>query len=520
MSLPSGVTAETIGLAKAALGSPSEDQIAKNYTQSLGLINYDLQPVALNLFPVLAPLRNIIPRVAGNGGTATNWRAITGLNTTNMLAGVSEANRSGFITSTAANFVASYKGLGLEDYVSFEADYAASGFMDVKARAVANLLAAVMMEEERVIVGGNAGQALGTANTPTVATLTTGGAIATGIAVFVACVALTMDGLRQASVAGGLPGQLSRTNADSTTDTMGGGNGQVSALTANATTGAGSTNSIQASVVQKAGEVAYAWYWGPTGGANMALGAITTINSINITTAVGTGTQKANDAKVGTDYSQNALVYDGLLSQIMPAGSLTTYDSTLASATIYTSATANALVGQMATGVAGTGTALTSDNSGGVVEIDQMLQNFWNLYRLSPSKILVNAQEAKNINKKVMAASTGSLFRFNTDWAGSGDQAGIGGTGTRAYYNKFTGQMLQIMIHPFIPAGTIVFWSDSIPYPLSGVGNTIQIKIRRDYYQLEWPVTKRRYEYGVYLDAVLQNYVPIAFGVLRNIANG
>lgn len=518
MSLNS-VTRETIEKAKEALGNPLQDAIAKNYTQSLGLVNYDLQPVALNLFPVLAPLRNIIPRVQGNGGTATNWKAITGLNTTNMLAGVSEANRSGFITSTTASLVASYKGLGLEDYVSFEADYAAAGFMDVKARAVANLLAALMMEEERVILGGNSGQALGTANTPTVATSTTGGAIAATTAVYVSVVGLTMDGLRQSSVTGGLPGQLTRTNADGTSDAVGGGNGQISAA-GNITTGAGSTNSVQASVTPKAGEVAWAWYWGGSAGAAQKLGAITTINSINITTAAGAGTQAANDAKVASDFSTNTLVYDGLLSQVMNAGSLTSYDSSLSSMTVYTANGSNALVGQMATGVAGTGTVLTSDGAGGVVEIDQMLQAFWNAYRLSPSKIIVNAQEAKNINKKILAGTTGSLFRFNTDWVNGGDAAGVGGTGTRAYYNKFTGQMLQIMIHPFIPAGTILFWSDSIPYPLSGVGNTIQIKTRRDYYQLEWPVTKRRYEYGVYMDGVLQNYVPIAFGVLRNIANG
>ena len=514
---------ETLDLVKAAMTADPND-VQKAYTQSFGLVNYDLQPVALRLIPVLSPLRNLIPRVSGNGGTATNWKAITGVNTAQLSVGVSEGNRGGFQTSTLASYLATYKGIGLEDYVTFEADYAAQGFDDAKAKAVALLLASMMMEEEKLILGGNTSNAtspaLGTANTPSLLTVTTGGGIATATAVYVAVCELTLDGYNRATVSAGLPGQMSRTNADASTDNYGGGNGVVSAVTANITTGAGSLNSVQASVVPKPGAVAWAWYWGPTGAANMALGAITTVPTVNITTAVGTGTQKANDAKVIADYSTNALVYDGLLSQIMPAGSLTTYDSTLASATIYTSATANALVGQMATGVAGTGTALTSDNSGGVVEIDQMLQNFWNLYRLSPSKILVNAQEAKNINKKVMAASTGSLFRFNTDWAGSGDQAGIGGTGTRAYYNKFTGQMLQIMIHPFIPAGTIVFWSDSIPYPLSGVGNTIQIKIRRDYYQLEWPVTKRRYEYGVYLDAVLQNYVPIAFGVLRNIANG
>jgi hypothetical protein len=48
----------------------------------------------------------------------------------------------------------------------------------------------------------------------------------------------------------------------------------------------------------------------------------------------------------------------------------------------------------------------------------------------------------------------------------------------------------------------------------------LQIKTRRDYYQLEWPLHARRYEYGVYTDEVLQNYFPPAFGMITNIANG
>jgi hypothetical protein len=52
---------------------------------------------------------------------------------------------------------------------------------------------------------------------------------------------------------------------------------------------------------------------------------------------------------------------------------------------------------------------------------------------------------------------------------------------------------------------------------LSGVGNILQIKSRREYYQIEWPLRTRRYEYGVYADELLQNYFPPAFGVLKNI---
>ena len=66
----------------------------------------------------------------------------------------------------------------------------------------------------------------------------------------------------------------------------------------------------------------------------------------------------------------------------------------------------------------------------------------------------------------------------------------------------------------------MLFTTTEIPYPMNGVGNVMQVKCRRDYYQLEWPVTKRQYEYGVYADEVLQHYAPFSLGVISNIANG
>ena len=67
---------------------------------------------------------------------------------------------------------------------------------------------------------------------------------------------------------------------------------------------------------------------------------------------------------------------------------------------------------------------------------------------------------------------------------------------------------------------TAPVFSRSIPYPLSNVSNILQMKLRQDYYQLEWPMQTRQYQYGVYADGVLQNYFPPAFGIIRNIANG
>lgn len=507
------ITQETLELAKAALGTP-DDSVRKGITQASGLVAYNLEAPSKKLVPVITPLRNAIPRVqSGKGGTAVNWKAITGINTGSLASGVSEGNRGGVISTGTSSLLASYKGLGLEDNVSFEAGYAGRTFEDVRALAVTNLLHALMIQEERTILGGNASLiALGTTPTPTVATSTSGGAIATGTVCSVVCVALTLDGFLNSTVSGGVVASISRTNADSSSDTYGGGSGQKS-VAANVTTGAGSANSVTATVALVKGAFAYAWYMGTVG--NEKLGQITTINSVLFTTVPSSG--QLASSMPSSDQSQNALLFDGILPQTIGTGALTTY-STLSSCVISQGSTGG-LVGQMVTGTAGTGTPLTADGKGGIVEIDAMLKAFWDLYRLSPSVIWVNSQEAQNILIKVLTATSSGATRFvDSDLAGM-----RGGSMIRSYLNKFTmggAAELPIKIHPNLPPGTILIQTESLPYPLSNVPNVLEMDLRQEYYQLEWQLRTRKYEYGVYVDEVLKHYFPSAFGVLTNIANG
>lgn len=507
-----GAAAETLELLKTAQKTPLADEIAKSFTQSnsatSGLTYYDLEAPAKTLYPVLTPLRNKIPRVVGGRGIQANWRAITGINTGKMTAGVAEGKRSGAIAHTTADYLAAFKGLGLEDYVTFEADYSAQGFDNAKARAVEGLLRATMIQEEFVDLGGNNSVALGTTPTPSLTTATTGGSLPATTAYNVRCVAMTLTGYQQsAGYANGtvndavavasltLARTYTRTNMDSTTDTINGGFAQVSAQAA-VTTGGTATNTISASVAPVAGAVAYAWFWGTAG--NEKLGAITTLNSVLIT-ANPTGTQLLTDFTTGAaDNSQDTLVYDGLLTQIMKSGS-------------------GAYFVDLATGTPGAGTKLTSDGAGGITEIETALTWFWNNYRLSPDEIYCNAQQLIDMNTLVIKNGGAPLIRMNVDANGS---TIVAGTVIGQYLSKITGKLIKITVHPNMPAGTIMFWSNGVPYPLSGVGAIVQKQLRRDYYQVEWPLRTRRYEYGVYFDGVLQNYFPPAFGVIRNIAPG
>jgi hypothetical protein len=254
------------------------------------------------------------------------------------------------------------------------------------------------------------------------------------------------------------------------------------------------TLAVVSTVAAVKGAAGYAWYIGNTA-ATAGLAAITTVNTVTIS-ANAAGSQKANDAKVAADYSQDNTVFDGLFGQCAKNGSNAYFKSL-------------------------DGAVLTSDGGGGINEIETMLQDRWDNYRLSPDVMYVNSQEAKNIAKKVIANGGAPLFRVIQDGKGPADFTA--GSLVGSYFNKYalgTGQIIPIKIHPFVPAGTLLAYTNSLPYPLANVNNLVQLKLRRDYTLQEWPVTNRQQEVGIYEDGVLQHYFPASMAIISNILNG
>lgn len=507
---------DTLALIKQAQGVPVSDSLNKAFTQATGLVQFNLERPAKLIYPVITPLRNKIPRVKTVGGTAVNWRAITGIDTLLQTGGVPEGRRNAAISTTLKSYMAAFKTLGLEDYATFEAQYAAEGFDDTMARMIEGLLRSTMIMEENTLLGGNTSKFFGVTPQPTLAFIASGGSIPNATDVYVSVVYLTHNGFRTGSVAGGVRGLVTTTPVVGAAYTNGGYSAGIS-VNQNGTTVAGSSR-VTGTVPALSGVMAYAWFWGPTAGAGQKLGAITTINSINITTAVGTGTQTAADANLSGDHSTNAYEYDGIISLIAGAGQENP-----------AAAVSGALINIQATGTPGVGTPLTTDGSGGIAEIETDLKSFWDNFRLSPSIILVNSQELLNITNKVISNGATPLFRFNLDAARPDSDAGMAGgrlsagTVIGTYLNKYTmdgGSLVKVLLHPNVVPGTIVYYSERLMYPLSNVVNPLQLGLRREYYQIDWPLRERQYEKGVYVDGVLQMYFPPAFGIRTNIANG
>jgi hypothetical protein len=496
---------ETLDAMKAAQASSNADIIAKNFVQpstaTTGLQAYDLEAPSKKLYPVLTPLRNMLPRRGGGFAIQANWKAITAINTGNVRPGITEGKRGGTVAHQLTEYMAAYRGFGMEKTVTFEADYAARGFEDPKAMAALQALQSLMIAEEGVILGGNTSVSLGTTPTPTVANSGTGGSIAAGTYSVIA-VALGLqaywdlvgwnnggtNGSFVASTAS-VNASITRTNVDGTTDTFGGGVAQKS--TGGTTTTSGSTSTVSASVAAVQGAYAYAWYIGTAGSERLA--ALTTINSVVLTSIPGSG--QLASALPSADNSTSSVDFDGLLSIASKSGSGAYYNA-------------------LATGTAGTGTTLTGAG-GRVVEIDAALAQFYQQYRFQPTHLFVNFKQFQKITNVVLGQTNPAVY-FTSDV--NSDAAFSAGRNVGTYLSPIDGSVMNIVVHPNMVPGTMMFYTASAPAYVDGVSDIARIRTRQEYYQIEWPLKTRKYEYGVYVDEVLQHFFPPALGILTNVA--
>ena len=498
-----GVTAETLSLMKQALAK-GDDALAKNLSISSLLTAYDLQAPAKNLYPIITPLRNKMPRVQrATPGDAARWRVISSLTGSgyDSIGWVPEGQRSASMNYAAVPATAPYVTLGEEDSITFEAEAGAVGFEDINATASMRLLQKTMRKEEHALLGGNVSVALGTPSAPTLSSSGSGGTLpALTYSVIVA--ALTFEGFSNSSLATGVATTKTITGNDGNNYTLNGGSSNKSP---NTTQVVGSGATLFASTPVVNGAVAYAWFVGAAG--SETLQAITTINSAAFSAPLATGQQPAT--AITANSSRNpGLAFDGILNVgFNPAN--------------------NSYIQSLATGVSGTGSFLTASGRGSVNEVDTMLLSMWNNYRLSPTVLYVNAQEQKNITNKALSNTAGPLLRFDVagDSKSANPYAITAGGVVRWYYNPFSvdgGTDIPVLVHPDLPPGTIVGWCEQLPawYQSNEVPNVAEVMTRRDYYRIDWPLRTRRREFGVYTEEVLAVYAPFAIGILNNIANG
>src|SRR5215510_2531148 len=175
------ITKESLELLKGALAKPDAG-LSKSISTASGLLAYDLQAPAKNLYPFVTPIRNVMPRVGGGTGASANWRQVNAIigSGFDAMGWVPEGQRSGQMSYSTSNKSATYVTIGEEDAATFEAISAGREFEDIQARMTYRLLQKMMLKEEMAILAGNSSLSLGTPATPTLTASGSGATLPTG----------------------------------------------------------------------------------------------------------------------------------------------------------------------------------------------------------------------------------------------------------------------------------------------------------------------------------------------------
>lgn len=504
-----------------SIGNPNFEKSAMSTASNL--YGFDLYNPSLHLVPWLSPIRDMLPRRGRPmPGIAFNWKSIrpgTGTAGTFSRGGmpaspwVPEGQRAPQQTLSFANNSANYVTMGVEGAVTFQEEWASQNFEDALATGHFFALENLMLKEEDAIIGGNATLKIGTANTPTGTSTGTGSFTGN---FYAACVGLTYEGYRNFFLLNGintattLTQQQAITTPDQKVMTVNSGCGQGSAIS--------SVNALSSkvsgtfSVTPKNGEVAWLWYVGTANSAaQLFLQAITNVPSYTFTATPGTSTQ-AYSALVAADFSVNDGTTGGGVNQVKAFDGFLTQSINNASLS-----PANAYLKQF------NGATLTSNGSGGIKEIDNMLLNLWNNYQTTLDVLYVNAQELKNITAGVLSNASGPLLRFDKD-ADSGKYDLTGGGTISFYHNPYIpgGKDLIIMVHPTLPPGTMFGYAKTLPpyFKTNSTPTVAEIITRKDYFSKDFADTTLEFQFGVYADEVLAVYAPFCLGVLTGIGDG
>lgn len=477
---------------QAAVGQAAEFQkdVTGNsgMTVAVGLVPYSLESPALNLWPVVTPLRNTIPRKVV-GGTGLHWKRITAIDTAEEYGFVAEntdttansvAGRAGFMKISEVDDAVSFATLGLDNYVTFDAKFGGRSSIngeDFRPDQVARLAAlqGTMMREEKAMLGANK-TLLATPGAPSTtgktqpATATGGLTAATAYKFTVS--ALTLLGYRKGSTGGtGATSSYGETVAAASTQisTPAGGN-------------AGDT-SILMGWTAIPGAVAYNVYGDAAGPDGRKYLGTTTTNQFLVSTITPVSANVPNAAGLSAD----ANGYDGLIKLFATNGG---YIKSLDGAAL-------------------------SGTKNYISELDAAFQYQFVHYQLGATRVFMSPVDIR----KAIDVITGSSAPYVRLDAKGGDFNVTGGLGVSGVLNNYTNERVDFVVHPYLPAGTMLLWCDNFGqyYPNANIPNPVEMSLAYDYMATEWAQTSLRTEFGAYVKGAPTLRAGFPMGILYNV---
>lgn len=392
------------------------------------------------MLPLYAGLTNRLPTQSPQGMSSdyATWKAQLGygsLNTASFFR-VAEAAIGVNPPTSFLTFQAKFNDLAVQDSVTLKALSTSAGYSDPMQISVIKSMAALLMGQEKVILGSNVA-AIAAPASVTVVSGSTGGTFGNSGSAgsfIVRVTALTYEGWLAASVGGSAAV------------------GESTAVTSSASTTSSDTSSFTVTFPAVPNAVAYNVYITTSG----AAGSTATYNkTVTINKAVLTAPGASTLVPPAADTTVNAIGIEGLIGQC----SLPTLYSQVIPNKITISDNA--------------GAGMTVGN-GGITQFDVILAKQWTDWQIAPSLMVMSPNmNAALVGKLLGTGGAGGFYRLDVTQERNTVNGGMMVTG---YVNKFapfadgTPKMIDIIPHPYMPDGTVLFMCETIPYPMGNEG--------------------------------------------------
>ncbi len=413
-------------------GYAASDALQKSIT-STSVPGINLIRLAKLMLPVYAGLTQRLPADSpkGMGSTQATWRAQLGFGAIgeSSFFRIAEASIGVNPPTSFLTFNAPYNDLSTNDSVTLKALRASAGYADPLQIGVIKAMSALLRGQERVLLGGNSAAIAATSAVTVTQGLPSESVIAAGS--YVAGVtALTYEGWLAASKGGSAAvGESTATYA------------------AQFVLGSGSSVIMDWPAVE--GAVAYNVYFSGSGvsaGSAAKWNKMVLINHA-VVSALSTGSNvaPAADTTVNSTYG-----IEGLLAWCEKS-------------TIYSN-----LIPDKQTILDNAGAGLTAGN-GGITQFDTILANNWTTWHTAPSVMVMSPKMNATLVGKLQSLGGGNFYRIDATNERNTVNGGMMVTG---YVNKFapyadgTPRMIDVIPHPYMPDGTVLFLSETIPYPM------------------------------------------------------
>lgn len=486
-----GVTEDTFSMIKSATAG---------IQYSTGIAGVDLQPL-VSLVPVDTPFRNSNPRVpCPQGAKYAFWRSLLNINQTQPNAAVPFDQAGPVITIEEQTVFAVFAPLAAGGSVTQDALAEGQNYATVLAVDTLQTLNQLLISDDINQLGA-INFALPAASTPTLTTAATGGSIVTPTTVHVKVAARSGNNYYY----GG--SQKASTGASVTVGTT------------------SSTNTVTASVTAVKCAVAYDWFVGSSA-TTLYYYTTTTVNTVTIT-SVPTANQAvpslplisktAPTAVPTTDKSFETYWQCGLLGSI-----LADFTTTAGGASYVTPGTGKS---QGAYYKSLDGAQLTVSGSA-VTQLDELNQQLYDSYQLSPTRYLMAAQSINDLSNVLLSTPQAVTYLQPTS---EGRSNGVLGGYAGTYLNKtVNGRPIALELQPHLPPGKIIAVVDSIPFPGANIDTVLSVETQLDYWRFDYGANRvanttgggPRYDFEVRSIQAFRNKAGAVMGVLDNIAAG